>query len=170
MAGTIDVVMAGDSVGVQRMLLHMMAKLSPTNLVGFLNNKIDPYLRMRARSRFSSEGDDVVGKWASLSPFTQQIRSSQGYGGSHPINKRTGRLEAYIIGGSNQIIATPLGASLTTPGQKPTGQMLDKVLTAQEGSSGGKGQRPTVPRPVMGLNERDLLFVLTALAYEIEGQ
>jgi hypothetical protein len=51
-------------------------------------------------------------------------------------------------------------AELEFPGSVPTGKLHDKVKTAQEGSSS-----PLTPaRPVVGVNEADLAFVLGAMA------
>jgi hypothetical protein len=160
----IDIQIIGDSSGVQAMLNHLDTALNPVAVAGFLGATVDPYLRMRMSDRFRKEGDDVVGKWTPLAQVTQDIRQKQGFGSAHPINRRTGRLEDFIVGSPNQLTIHSLGATLTLPGNKPLGEMKDKVETAQKGRL-----RPhTLPRPVLGMNERDLAFVLTALAFYVK--
>lgn len=165
-SGRMSMEIIGDTAGVEHMLQHLQDKLSPPAMGGFLDMKVSPYLQLRAKNRFSNEGDDVVGKWAPLTPFTQQLRAAQGYGPAHPINKRTGQLEHYITEGPNRLIIDPGGATLTLPGAG-TARAKDKLRVAQQGEK-VKG-RVTPPRPVLGMNERDLFAVLTMLAHDIEG-
>ena len=146
--------------GVQAMLIKMQVALSPVSIGGFLQTTVDPYIRGRAKSRFTSEGDDAVGKWAPLSPVTQDIRSKAGYGATGPINIRTGQLAEYITGTPGGVLPNTQGATLTSPGTPPSGVLLKKVQTAQH----GKKSPQTVPRPVMGLGETDLIAVLTELS------
>lgn len=148
---------------VERMLRSLDTALNPVAIAGFLSGVVDPYLRGRAGSRFRNEGDDVVGKWMPLREATQTIRADLGYGAAHPINKRTGELEDYIVNSPNSLNIHPWGASLTLPGKAPSNSELrKKVVTAQAGMD------RTVPRPVLGMNERDLTFVLLALAESVK--
>lgn len=164
MPGYVDVFVVGDATGVVAMLAHLEQKLLPTNIAVFLQTRIDPFLRARASERFQNEGDDVVGQWAPLLPATQAMRSAQGYGSDHPINRRTGEMEDYIVNSGGGVTIHPAGATLTFPGTPAGGQLADKVRTAQAGSA----NPVTVPRPVLGMNERDLAAVLTALALDIQ--
>jgi hypothetical protein len=50
------------------------------------------------------------------------------------------------------------------PGDTPTGELAEKVKTAQQ----GKDNPRTVPRPVLGMNEVDLAFVLEGLSFFIQ--
>lgn len=170
MPRSIDIRIVGDAQGVERMLRHLEEKLSPAHMGGFLNDKVDEYLRVRARNRFKSEGDDVVGKWAPLAQATQDIRASQGFGPSHPINHRTGQLENYITEGPNKLTVDPAGAILTFPGGNPSGIMGEKISVAQSGNGGNKSSRPIPARPVLGVNEQDILTFLTMLAHDLEDQ
>lgn len=166
MPGFLDVTIVGDDAGVQAMLMHMNSALAPQSLGVFLSTVVDPYLRTRARARFDSEGDDVVGKWAPLKDSTRNIRQSMGYGADGPINRRTGRLEQYILGSPNKVTMHTAGATLVWPGTRPSGETADKLRTAQM----GKPMPSTVPRPVLGINERDLAAVLTGLSLHIQGE
>lgn len=146
------------------MLLRLEMALSPPGLGQFLATRAEPYLRKRASERFRAEGDDVVGEWLPLTRYTQDVRASQGYGAAHPINRRTGRLEDYITHSPASITMHSSGASLKYPGTKPTGELKDKVRTAQM----GKPYPKTPPRPVLGMNHRDLEAVLLGLAMHIK--
>jgi hypothetical protein len=163
--GSIAIQIIGDDRGVAAMLSHLDTALNPAGVASFLGATVDPWLRSRARDRFMEEGDDVTGKWVPLASATQQIRSTQGYGSAHPINRRTGRLEEYVAGSPNAITIHSLGATLTFPGRKPTGELKKKLETAQS----GRVNPNTPPRPVLGMNEADMAFVLTALALYIKG-
>lgn len=156
----VEVLMEGDDKQVMRMLERLNTTLQPASIGSWLGMKVDPWIRQRARERFQKEGDDVSGPWAPLKASTQRMRVQQGYGPSHPINRRTGELENYITGGPNRISISTIGATLTTPGRPPSGELKTKVETAQH----GKVMPSTVARPVMGVNEKDLLAVLTELS------
>lgn len=146
------------------MLEKMDTALSPVGMASFLSVEVGPYLQMRASNRFANEGDEVSGKWAQLQPATQQIRASRSdwpVGPDHPINKRTGELEAWVTGGAILAMPHALGATLRYPGREPTGELKKKVETAQRGRSKPR----TVARPVLGVDATDLLFVTTRLTF-----
>lgn len=154
----------GDDRGVVAMLERLEHALEPTSIAAFLGTRVDPILKSRAKSRFRGEGDDVTGAWAPLASATQSIRASQGYGPSHPINVRTGEMEAYITGFRPDITIEPgVGARLDFPGGSPNQSITDKIRVAQQGAS----HPPTPRRPVLGVNERDLELVMVALAFHI---
>lgn len=163
----IDIDITGDTEYVDKMLARLDQKIGPQGLTAFLSVTVYPYLLDRAKERFQSEGDDVVGKWTPLAPQTQIIRQSMGYGGSHPINRRTSELEDYITQGrvAAAVQATPDGAFLKHPASAPSGRLKSKVKTAQMGDP--KFGRGTPPRPVLGMNERDLGFVMAAMAFYV---
>jgi len=155
---------------VQRVMDRLMYQLSPVGLSNFLGLEVGPWLRTRASDRFFDEGDDVSGPWAALSEVTQEIRESStdfSVGGSHPINKRTGELEEYVTGSYARFWPTTMGATVRYPGAPSSKKSLrDKMKTAQE----GKIYPRTVPRPVLGVNETDLIFVQTALMFFFSGK
>lgn len=159
----ISIEVIGESASVERMLNILSLALSPEGLVGFLDSTVTPYLEMRAKRRFANEGDDVSGKWAPLTSATQEIRANAGYGPSHPINVRTSELEDYITNSNSHATPDPGGAVLQYPGTSPIGELMEKFELAQ------KGDWNTVPRPVLGVNEADLGWVLVELAYYVEG-
>lgn len=164
--GSMIISIIGDDAGVQAMLNRLNTALNPAAIATFLGAQIGPYIRERAQQRFKGEGDDVVGRWSPLKQATQAIRESQGFGAAHPINRRMGELEEYITHSRDAIAVHALGATMTYPGQRPQGELKEKVTTAQMGRTKPK----TVPRPVLGMNERDLEYILTALAFHIQGR
>lgn len=165
--GFIDFDIVGNNRGVQAMLANIDSALSPSGLASFLGMAVGPWVKERAADRFQSEGDDVTGKWAPLSDTTIDIREKSGFEGAHPINKRTGELEAYITQGQVGIVAAPAVSTLTFPKNPPTTKSLkQKMETAQRGRSNPS----TVARPVLGLGERDLAQVLTMLAFHVQAQ
>jgi hypothetical protein len=138
--------------------------LSPPATAAFLSAEVGPYLSKRAKERFQGEGDDVVGKWAELKPATVAIRESMNLPGEHPINRRSGELEDWVVSSGWNAYPTGTGATLRYPKDKPSGTVKDKVMTAQQGSTYPR----SVPRPVLGVNEADLAFVISAYSFAIE--
>jgi hypothetical protein len=162
-AGVVNLQFYGDSRQVEQMLDRMNSAISPIGLMSFLGVKVDPYLRSRMEARFADEGDDVTGAWAPLKQVTQDIRAHQGFPPAHPINRRTGELEQYITASANFL--GPIGdqgAILRLPGDPPASKSLKKKVTTAQ-----KGDNRTVARPVLGMNEKDLAFVLGALAFHV---
>jgi hypothetical protein len=140
--------------------------LGGDGLSAFLGGTVGPYLRERTQQRFANEGDDVTGPWAPLHPATVAIRESLPYqiGGEHPINRRSGELEEWVTEGNYFPYPTGVGATLQYPSKTPSGELRTKMQRAQVGDPTVN----TVARPVLGVNEKDLLFVLTALAAAVE--
>lgn len=166
MQGGIDIQFTGtDMSDVYRMFDLMEFRLNDSALAGFLKTTMEPYLRQRAQQRFASEGDEASGKWSPLSPATENIRSSSGFAPAHPINHRTGELERYITGASGNIQSAPGGIELVWPGTAPTGELYDKVSTAQS----GRPDPVTVPRPVLAISATDVNQYMTVLAYYIQN-
>lgn len=162
----IDFDIVGDEHGVQKMLDRIDSALSPAGLAFFMHGAVQPWLIKRAKARFASEGDDASGKWAPLQQATVEFRESQGFEGSHPINRRTGELEAYITQSDVDVVSAPGVTSLKFPGTntKASKSIAEKMRTAQK----GRTSPATVPRPVIGLGERDLAAVMTELAFHIQ--
>lgn len=151
-----------DQRSVYELLDRMDTGFSATAWAGFLVSTVGPYLAERAEMRFAKEGDDVSGKWAPLKESTKALRLEQGFP-EGPINHRTGEMERYITGGFGAAI--PLGpvALLTfpNPASPMNAELQEKVKTAQT----GKTKPSTVPRPVLGLNATDAMFVVAAMSF-----
>lgn len=148
------------------MLAHLDSSLSPVGLGAFLFGSVGPWVKRRAADRFANEGDDVSGKWLPLQQSTIEIREKAGFPGRNPINKRTGELEAYITQGQIGVTAGPGVGVLRYPDNAPrTRAIREKVKTAQK----GRAMPATRPRPILGLNERDLAQVIEMLAFHVQG-
>ncbi len=150
-------------------MLRLSVGLSSPALGAWLTGVADPFLRGRARDRFANEGDDAVGKWVPLAPATQQIRMSQGFGSAHPINKRTGALEDYILSTPSKVTPFPGFASMRFPGIGTSGELNKKLTTAQFGKPAESGRRAVPRRPVLGLSPTDYAFMLGGLKMYVGG-
>lgn len=149
---------------VEETLARLATALSPLGMIPFMEMVIAPQLSRRAKGRFAGEGDAAVGgKWAPLRPATVVMRTQQGYGPG-PINRRTGELENWVTNGGQD--AFPVGPDTTMqfPGKPISGELERKVQRAQQGDGGR-----TVPRPVLAVDESDLVFLQTQLALMLEG-
>lgn len=151
---------------VRRAIRNLEFLVGSDGLASFLGLTVGPYLRERTQNRFANEGDDVTGPWQPLHPATVAIREASMYniGGEHPINRRSGELEDWVTQGNYFPYPTGFGASMQYPSKEPAGKLREKMETAQRGSKSPN----TPPRPVLGVNEKDLLFVVTALAAAVE--
>lgn len=152
-----------DTRDTERVLDQLADNISPQSLQKFLYTQTAPYLQMRAEERFQNEGDDVVGRWSPLAASTLAIRASQGFS-TTPINVRTRRMKHFITGSFGQV--TQLGdiSILTWP--NPANRTLsleEKLRTAQV----GKAQPSTPARPVLGVNQRDNIFITALLAAHV---
>jgi hypothetical protein len=166
-SGFIEFDIVGNERGVQQMLNSIDSALSPVGLAAFLYGAVGPWVKERAADRFQQEGDDVSGKWAPLQQTTIDIREHSGFEGPHPINVRTHELENYITQGDIGVTTSPGYGIMRYPQNPPKSKGLrEKVKTAQ----GGRTTPPTVARPVLGLNERDLAQVLVMLAFHVQRE
>lgn len=158
-----------DSKSAEAILTRLESGVSIQGMAAFLGTVVGPYLQRRASSRFAREGDDAVGgKWEPLRQSTVAIRESMGYGGSHPINRRTGELERYITQGRGDVVLSSEFAQLDFPSSRiPSGELGKKLEYAQTGRAAGN--IPSVPRPVLGLSEADFLFVQAELVFFMMG-
>lgn len=163
--GMVNVVMEVRPQQVMDMLSKLNTSLDPVNIAVWMAATVQPWMEGRAKNRFASEGDDVSGKWLPLKPATQNFRRNMQppVPPEHPINVRTHELINFITGSPEQIVPHAAGATLTFPGRRPFGELKKKVETAQV----GRDYPATDPRPVIGVNEKDLLAVLTDLSIYI---
>lgn len=162
---SIDIDIYGNSREVEMMLDYLQGKLSPAGLGEFMLTRVRPYLKNKAQNRFFNEGDDAVGQWLPLKASTQLIRVSQGYGQAHPINRRSGELYRFVTENSGMVTSNGATTVFRTPGKQPTGELKKKFTTAQIGDR----ETHTLPRPVLGLNEEDLIQTVIMLANYIGG-
>lgn len=140
-------------------LLAVLAhKLDTRMLASFLFTTMVPHLQHKFKEGFASESDPSGRAWAPLADATIRIREDAGWV-PIKINKRTGDLENYITNSPGTIIPSGDSAILKYPSERgvPAGELGRKVRGAQK----GEGKAP--PRPVLGLDETDLAFLLASL-------
>lgn len=155
-----------DRAGATAVVAELMHRLEAQELVDFLRQKIEPYVKLRIEGRFVGEGDDVTGAWDPLKVATRLIRASHGFPPDHPINVRTSRMKDFLLISPADIKVQGPEVELTHPGPTGDRSLNEKIKTAQFGSTSPNTQ----PRPVLGFNENDLLFITSELAaYLTEG-
>lgn len=161
-----EVLFETDSSGAQAVFEALNERLESDALVDFMRKEIEPYIKLRIEGRFAAEGDDVTGQWHPLTVATKLIRARNGFPPDHPINVRTGKMKDYLVHSPSDIKIQGPEVELTHPGPTGDRELQDKIRTAQEGKT-----KPRTPaRPVLGLNENDLLFITSELAaYLTEG-
>lgn len=143
---------------VQKVLTTMAFTTSAVGLSLFMRGSTHKYLAQQAEKRFAQEGDSASGKWAPLREATQNWRRYYGFGENHPINRRTGALEAYITRGGPEVFEEPSGATLMFPGPTNNTFLTEKMRRAQAGDS------TTVARPVLGFDTNDVAAILVSLS------
>lgn len=164
--------MAGGSVqylvedaDVVAILQALEVALSPVGLMPWMEGPLAAYMEERVASRFATEGDDVTGKWVPLSAATQAIRTSQGYGGAHPINVRTGEMEEFVR--THAVHSEgDAGVVFHMPQDMPQGELAAKMDMAQNGGTTEQG-KPVPARPVLGMNLADLDVVTRLLSEHV---
>ncbi len=159
-AGSFHVLIETDSSEADAVIDSLLEKMSPVGLSAFLHTIVDPWVRNRIDQRFANEGDEMSGDWHPLAVSTQQIRASYGYPPDHPINVRTGKMRSFLVGTNSDVKPNGFGATLQHPPPTADPITAKKIATAQSGSS----FPPTPARPVVGLDENDLIFVTSSLA------
>lgn len=167
-----------DDSGVRGVIEALQQRLMPNQLQEFLIAHAHPELKQSAEERFANEGDDIVGAWAELTRTTGLVRSWLGYPPFHPINVRSGALKNFVLNTFTTRVSGGAGAVLMMPGPA-SGELLSKFRVAQQGGAGlggvtrsgfGRGSasathgesgpnRPTPPRPVLAIGQRDSLEI-----------
>lgn len=161
MTAFLDIEMGGNFDQVNKLLRYTAVVFSTIGIATFMQAVVGPYIQDRTEKRFQSEGDDVSGPWAALQASTQEVRTRYQLGPDHPINVRTGEMEQWLTEGNWKIVESGFGVTLTYPGGTPNQAVQEKMRTAQI----GRANPPTVPRVVLALNERDLAYFMSSLAF-----
>jgi hypothetical protein len=162
-----------DSFETQAMLSFAMVAVSGPSLAGFLDDKAANWLHEEIGLRFAYEGDRKSGDWPRLQESTNQIREALGFPADTPINIRTGDLEEFVTT-AHDVTQGPMSASMDLPGDVPDPVLAKKLRTAQQGASSGEnpfpGTGPTPPRPVLAVDETDMVELLARLEAHIVTQ
>lgn len=149
-----------DMAAVELSLERAEAAISGPSLSAFLQNGGVQVLQERAAERFDREGDDINGRWADLKYITRIIRLYTGFPPEHPINRRTGALQNFVVTNQGEHRATGFTAGMSWPTGE-SGRVAKKYLGAQK----GEGTAP--PRPVAAANGVDLQLLLSGVAHWI---
>ena len=152
-----------DTTDVDNMLDRMAVGLADPSLISWLRGDVSPYLEKDIAQRFDSEGDNKSGSWPALHEATIAIREELGFGAG-PINVRTGDLREFTETGREFLVGTGF-VEMQVPGSPPDPVTAAKLEHAQRGTTANPNPRfgPTVPRPVLAINEGDLAAMMTML-------
>lgn len=153
-----------DPFPVNRMLGYVLRTVDGASLARWLVDDAHEYFREEIAMRFAYEGDKKSGAWAPLHDATIDIRRALGYGGDSPINERTGELFDFVTT-QYDINMGQTWALLTFPGDPPTASARQKLETAQLGRADNPldGYGPTTRRPVLAVDETDLMELMVSL-------
>lgn len=159
---------AGTFASIEALLDDMDTDLGGRALSEVLGKQVAPYLKEKALGRFESRTDPDGKAWTPLSDATESWRGSYHYeSGNDSPNKRTGKLEDFIRGALPSVLVTEDTTTLFYPGNEPDDKWTaEKYRTAQR----GKPQPKTPPRPIIGLNQDDYIFIETVLEAHINGR
>lgn len=159
-AGDIDIDVSVDGREADLLMRAIESTLMGSTLMDYLQDFMAPYMRRRAAERFAAEGDEASGTWQPLKDATVEIREKAGFPGEHPINKRTGELEAFMTRGNIDYTIQGNAASMFFPG-RTSGELAEKVKTAQR----GKEKPATVARPVAAVSAVDMAYFMNNFSF-----
>lgn len=158
-----------DVEAVDKILDDVVRAVSPPALIGFLNSWVSPYFEDQIVDRFAGLGDDGTpgGTWAPLAESTMRIRHALGYFDDYAINERSGDLVEWLAM-TRDFAMIPGGAQMTLPDEgEGSGELWHKLKVAQVGHTQTSNEMIpgayTPPRPVLSMNETDLLAVTKML-------
>lgn len=167
---------------VDRALAALAFATSPASYALFHQTLTLRWLVERTTHRFTHQGGpEVDGTWAALSDARRDIRSHAALN-PEPPNIATSELMGWILSNKGATVKSGVGATFSYPGAMPRRPSVKaKLQTAQKGKpagfpmptgSGGTkpSPSPTPPRPILGLDEVDLIHMLGALELWIAGQ
>jgi len=129
----------------QRVINDTSLPLRAEPIKDFLDGEVAEHLMERASARFRNQGAETSG-WAPLAKMTVELRGS-----SQPILDHTGKMRAWLTGGTTpRSKRDDEGYTLHFPG-KGTSEMEEKFAAAQKGAR----FPPTPARPVAFLSAGD---------------
>jgi hypothetical protein len=163
---------AVDATSVDAVLDGIEDAISPYSLLQFMIHDVAPYLSEQIVDVFAGLGNDSIpgGGWAPLEDSTLKIRHALGYWDDYAINERSGDLLHYLTH-SHDIQLEAFGSSITVPGDTTDPILWKKLKVAQEGWTQGANEMlpgaVTPARPILGLNDADLMAVTAMLQVHI---
>jgi hypothetical protein len=133
-------------------------RVGGAGLASFMQGFAAPLLQERAHDRFESEGDDASGYWRPLAASTIARREKAGYVPIR-INDRTGAMRAWVERAQGSIKGTKAAVIYEWPGTPTNRTTGRKLKVAQMGLANPW----TWPRPVVAVDEDDLLLIISAM-------
>lgn len=133
-------------------------RIGGPGLASFMQGFAAPILQDRAYERFDLEGDDASGYWKPLAASTIARREKAGYVPIR-INDRTGAMRAWVERSEGSIKGTKAAVIYEWPGTPSNRTIGKKLKVAQQGLA----QPWTPARPVVAVDEEDLLLILSAM-------
>lgn len=148
-------------------LREMEFVLSSEFMAWWLGVEVTQYLQHRADTRFRREGKQAgETPWKPLAEQTREERRLLGFGGAHPINKRTGEMEEWVTTADSRVSGASGDMLLEWPGNMPEGELFTKIETAQKGRK--KSNSYTPARPVIRFSEIDFAHLMSQLALQMK--
>lgn len=123
-------------------------------------------VRDRFADNFARESGRT--KWAALAPSTVQQRRRLGYGGAHPILKRTGALERHVLTTPAQTRRTAGGAELRIAPSPSVGGVRKYRVLAKGGTTPTGGRIPS--RPMVVIDARGAVKVTSAISRALRAR
>lgn len=117
---------------------------------------------IRAQFGRNFTGEHGRTKWAGLAPSTVQERIRKGYGGRHPILKRTGALERHVMTTPAKVSTTARGATLRIAPSPSVGGVRKYAILAKGGTTPTGGRIPA--RPMIVIDKTGATKVSSAIS------
>lgn len=148
------------------LLERLESRLSDPSIGAFMHGILAPLLQAQSAAKFSSETGHT-GKWRPLKQSTQEVRRSQGYGPSSPINVRKGTLKSFATSAGGNVRHEGLAVAMEWPDgvSMNSTPLMYSYHTAQAGSS----RWGTPARPVVGLTTGDIAAIHLAIGGFVTG-
>ena len=139
-------------------------RIGPAGMGVFFATHAVPLLQERAKARFANEGDDASGHWKPLAESTIKRREAKGQV-PLKVNDRTGKMKEWVTNSPGRIFTTKGVTKLEWPGTAQNRTTSKKLKVAQMGLMSPF----THPRPVVAVDQADLLTILVTLEEWIDA-
>lgn len=154
-----------DPFDVDMMVDRVWDVLRGDRLVEFLTGPAHDHLEEEIVQRFAYEGDNKSGDWPPLAEATMAIRQRMGFSPDE-VNIRTTEMFQTLVQDYDAFPTGAASATMILPGSAAEdGAVAEKIRTAQQGRANNPipGFGPTPPRPVLAVDETDMVALLERL-------
>jgi hypothetical protein len=135
-----------DTRGLDRVFTGLEVTLSGMASV-LASGPVLDVIRAQFDANFKAEGGRT--KWAQLAPSTVQERIRKGYGGRHPILRRTGALRTHVLTAPAKVTTTGRGATLRIAPSPSVKGVRKYAMLAKGGTTPTGGKVPARPMVVL---------------------